>query len=143
MRIERIKELCSFTTPDGSKAQMKVEVALDNRDFFVDDATLRAKLEGEIDGLVFPKPVSAEFSGPATIVRWSDGVKTVAVCRECDRCYKVDRNFDGSLADSFVRSFKAVVCRHSRFNGVMAAILKRGYPQLAKTVKHLMDGDAK
>ena len=94
-----------------------------------------------------PRPVSVEFNGPATIVRWSDGKKTVAVCRECPRggCVKRRKVVEGLgriVIGPVMLAAGELVCsrRYSRFDGVVAAMAKRYHPQLAKTVKGLMEG---
>lgn len=106
-------------------------------------------------GKIDPVPVKVAFSGPATIVWWSDGEKTVAKCRECRKCamVNVNRTEKGrteytTISEMFkdlgnwilVGVSGGIACgsRYSRFNGVMAAILKRYVKQPAKTITKLI-----
>lgn len=83
-----------------------------------------------------PKVERVIFNGPATIVFWDDGEKTVVKCRECDKCLN-DRDYptdpiiigDIEVPAEVMRAAHKVSCRMAfdPEKAVMAAMLKRLY----------------
>ncbi|MBR1828655.1 MAG: hypothetical protein IJ781_03995 [Atopobiaceae bacterium] len=99
-----------------------------------------------------PKVARVIVNGPATVVFWDDGEKTVVKCRECERCRfakDADAEVDGPV-DPVVRAlataFGKLSCQ-ARFDpekAVMAAMLKRLYRNWQDVVRREFpegDGD--
>lgn len=126
---------------------------------FVSDSPIRRFL-GVIDSKK-PKVVKVVFNGPATIVFWDDGEKTVVKCRECGdgECIH-DKGFDlrvygdksptvmlddlAKLSETASKIARCTFCqmRFDHEKAIMAAMLKRLYPNFQDVLRDVLeDGD--
>ena len=85
------------------------------------------RILSQVEGLL-PRVTKVIFNGPATIVFWDDGEKTVVKCSECGdgRCLKAKGYERDPEEPAFARPFFCEVHSDPE-KALMAAILKRVY----------------
>ena len=85
------------------------------------------RILSQVEGLL-PKITKVIFNGPATIVFWDDGEKTVVKCSECGdgRCLKAKGYERDPEENAFHRPLFCAI-HNDPEKAVMAAILKRVY----------------
>ena len=95
-----------------------------NKDSLTD--TMR-RILSQVEGLL-PEVTKVIFNGPATIVFWDDGEKTVVKCSECGdgRCLKAKGYERDPEENAFHRPMFCAI-HNDPEKAVMAAILKRVY----------------
>lgn len=87
-------------------------------------AELKVKM---IDGAKVERVI---FNGPATIVFWDDGEKTVVKCRECAECDPL-KLFEGQSKPCLMAEFDYE-------KAVMAAMLKRLYRNYQDVLREVL-----
>lgn len=100
-----------------------------------------------------PKVERVLFNGPATILFWDDGQKTVVKCRECPGacCRDEGDNFIDTLLNTTDPLEVLEICqkkancqfRFDREKAVMAAMLKRLYKNYQDVLRDALEGGEK
>lgn len=86
-----------------------------------------------------PKVKRVIFNGPATIVFWNDGEKTVVKCRECEGGCIFDKDFDENPFESVARSIRCGF-KSDPEKAIMAAMLKRLYKNYQDVLREALEG---
>lgn len=111
-----IESTNSFGSSDIREAKIESTIFIDGP---VDMSELVFKVHRSVAAALGGKSPRVEriiANGPATIVFWDDGEKTVVKCRECEMC-------DATKAPT-----PSCVIRYDHEKAVMAAMLKRLAP---------------
>lgn len=111
-----IESANSFGTSDIREAKIESTIFIDGP---VDMSELVLKVHRSVAAALGAKSPRVEriiANGPATIVFWGDGEKTVVKCRECEMC----AGNDGPSLNCTIR--------YDHEKAVMAAMLKRLAP---------------
>jgi len=97
------------------------------------------KLLGPLAEKKQPKVERVIFNGPATIVFWDDGEKTVVKCRECESGCIFDKDFDENPFETIARN---MMCgfKSDPEKAVMAAMLKRLYKNYQDVLRDAFEG---
>lgn len=89
-----------------------------------------------VDGFGLPKVTRVIFNGPATVVFWDDGEKTVVKCSECGdgRCLMA-RGYEREADEPAL--WRPFFCKihFDPEKAVMAAMLKRLYPNFQNVLR--------
>lgn len=136
------------------RGDLELEVRADYRELrkmFPDGNIDAAKLLGPVYKKQ-PKVERVISNGPATIVFWDDGEKTVVKCRECSdgKCIHDDGvaiedlpDFAQQVCASLDNISRCIVCakRFDPEKAVMAAMLKRLYKNYQDVLREAFEGD--
>ena len=147
-------EIVNLDTFDGQDAQVIASGLTDCKTAlaFLDRPAFIVSGEPPKIEALRPKVTRVIVNGPATVVFWDDGEKTVVKCRECESCRFAKSSSDTEAEEMNV--FEAIAhnvllntrcsIRYDPEKAVMAAMLKRLYRNWQDVVRREFpegDGD--
>ena len=151
-KIIDINNQVLFTSGDSAGNMPTVDIAVDAK--FVYDAITTIMRTAASEGISedevlsrcthpkkeFPKPVRVIFNGPATIVFFEDGTKSVAKCAQCSTCV---RNTEGDNIIQFLNGLHCGLGGYSKRIGILTALAKRAYGLKESGLKGLIESGNK